>query len=510
MPQSSLTSPVHEEQAELETVAEWLARSPRLVRLLRYIGEKHFRGEDDQLKEYNIAVELFGRPADYFNPSDDAIARVEAHRLRKRLKEYYDSEGKDHIIHISIPPGSYVPVFSRQAAADDAISAAPAEPVAAAPSPLPPPAPARSPRSSYLFAVLAIVAVAAIAAVAIYRVHKPQKARTPAPPAAADASGAAFAQLPLRIMVGYSGPPHLDSSGDLWGPDRYFEGGRAFTRTVTWTGRTSRPLLFEQGRNGEFSYDIPLRPGVYELHLYFVDSSDSQTAASNSNVNTFSIHINGVPVLLGFDVESDALGANIADERVFTDVHPDTDGKLHLKFQGETVLPYLNAIEILPGIPNRQLPIRITTQPTSFTDHLGRHWEPDDYYLDGRLSLAPHPVSGTPDPDLFANERYGHFTYAFPVDLRGQYTVILHFAEFYFGPQAPGGGGVGSRVFNVMCNGVLLLDHFDIYKEAGSLHALTKTFYHLKPTAQGKLNLTLEPVTNNSTISGIEIIDESQ
>jgi hypothetical protein len=71
-------------------------------------------------------------------------------------------------------------------------------------------------------------------------------------------------------------------------------------------------------------------------------------------------------------------------------------------------------------------------------------------------------------------------------------------------------GGNGSRVFRVMCNGVLLLDDFDIYKEAGSLHALTKTFTHLKPTAQGKLNLTFEPIVNNATVSGIEVLDESE
>jgi hypothetical protein len=63
-------------------------------------------------------------------------------------------------------------------------------------------------------------------------------------------------------------------------------------------------------------------------------------------------------------------------------------------------------------------------------------------------------------------------------------------------------------VFRVLCNGDTLLDNFDIYKEAGSLHALIKTFNHLKPTAQGKLDITFEPIANNATVSGIEVIDE--
>ena len=50
-------------------------------------------------------------------------------------------------------------------------------------------------------------------------------------------------------------------------------------------------------------------------------------------------------------------------------------------------------------------------------------------------------ITGTSDPDLFAAERYGHFTYAIPVDSRDRYTIVLHFAEFYFGLTASGVGG---------------------------------------------------------------------
>ena len=75
------------ERAELETVAEALCRSSRLAHLLRYMGEKCFHGEGDQLTEYNIATEVFGRSKTVFDAGEDAIARVEAHRLRKRLKD---------------------------------------------------------------------------------------------------------------------------------------------------------------------------------------------------------------------------------------------------------------------------------------------------------------------------------------------------------------------------------------------------------------------------------------
>jgi hypothetical protein len=91
------------ERAELDAVVEALVRLPRLARLVRCLGEKYFLGQTDQLHEYNIATEVFGRSKTLFDPSEDAIARVETHRLRKKLKEYYETEGKNHAVQISLP-----------------------------------------------------------------------------------------------------------------------------------------------------------------------------------------------------------------------------------------------------------------------------------------------------------------------------------------------------------------------------------------------------------------------
>ncbi len=236
------------------------------------------------------------------------------------------------------------------------------------------------------------------------------------------------------------------------------------------------------------------------MHLFFVTSDPS-----SESYRTFTVRINGEVALSGFDINSDAMGENIADERVFRDVSPADDGMLHIRFVSERGAPQINAIEVLAGIPRKQLPIRLChaehfTLPITVANSGNRTIT----FMSGRMSDQRQEIVGSPDPDLFATERYGHFNYAIPVDTRDQYTLILHFVEFYFGSQAA--GGVGSRVFRVMCNGETLLDNFDIYKEAGSLHVLTKTFYHLKPSAQGKLNLTFEPVVNNATISGIEVL----
>src|SRR5436305_11121362 len=85
-------------------------RAPNLAQVLTYVCAKYFEGAAEQIKEYNIAVEALGRQAD-FDQKRDSIVRVEAHRLRKRLREYYDADGADHAIRIDIPPGQYAPRF---------------------------------------------------------------------------------------------------------------------------------------------------------------------------------------------------------------------------------------------------------------------------------------------------------------------------------------------------------------------------------------------------------------
>src|SRR2546421_773950 len=86
------------------------SRAPNLAQLLTYVCAKYFEGTAEQIKEYNIAVEALGRPPD-FDQKRDSIVRVEAHRLRKRLREYYENEGADHVCQIAIPAGQYAPTF---------------------------------------------------------------------------------------------------------------------------------------------------------------------------------------------------------------------------------------------------------------------------------------------------------------------------------------------------------------------------------------------------------------
>ncbi|MGH9518127.1 MAG: tetratricopeptide repeat protein, partial [Terriglobales bacterium] len=63
-------------------------------------------------KEYEIAIEVFERSADY-DPTVDATVRVEASRLRSRLREYYATQGRHDPILFDLPKGGYSAVFTR-------------------------------------------------------------------------------------------------------------------------------------------------------------------------------------------------------------------------------------------------------------------------------------------------------------------------------------------------------------------------------------------------------------
>ncbi|MGA7323010.1 MAG: hypothetical protein WBX25_00660 [Rhodomicrobium sp.] len=100
-------------------VCEQLARivdSPRFVssarlrRFLTHIVNRTLSGDLDSLKEFSIAMEVFDRTSEY-DPNIDAIVRVEARRLRAKLKEYYEGPGRNDPVLIGLRPGSYVPIF---------------------------------------------------------------------------------------------------------------------------------------------------------------------------------------------------------------------------------------------------------------------------------------------------------------------------------------------------------------------------------------------------------------
>jgi hypothetical protein len=103
-------------QEELERIlaTRWLKDSQQLSALLRHIVEETLAGRADGLKEYSLGLQVFHRPPDY-DPRTDAIVRVQASLLRKRLAAYYENEGSGSTVRIELPRGGYVPEFREHA-----------------------------------------------------------------------------------------------------------------------------------------------------------------------------------------------------------------------------------------------------------------------------------------------------------------------------------------------------------------------------------------------------------
>jgi TolB-like protein/Tfp pilus assembly protein PilF len=85
--------------------------SPQLCRFLRFVVAREVGGQGDQLKEYSVGLEVFGKDAS-FDPRIDPVVRTEARRLRHKLAEYYDNAGQSDEVEIDLPKGGYRPVFS--------------------------------------------------------------------------------------------------------------------------------------------------------------------------------------------------------------------------------------------------------------------------------------------------------------------------------------------------------------------------------------------------------------
>ena len=82
--------------------------APRRQRFLEYIVNETLAGRGERLKGYSIAQEVFDR-SDAFDPNVDPIVRVEAARVRDKLREYYGVDGRSDPIRIDLPKGSYTP-----------------------------------------------------------------------------------------------------------------------------------------------------------------------------------------------------------------------------------------------------------------------------------------------------------------------------------------------------------------------------------------------------------------
>jgi len=102
-------------QVEKILESDSFAGSAQLSKFLHFVVGEFLAGRDSSLKAYTIGVEVFGR-GNEFDPQSDSIVRVEASRLRQKLREYYLTAGRNDGVVIDIPKGSYRPRFTANVA----------------------------------------------------------------------------------------------------------------------------------------------------------------------------------------------------------------------------------------------------------------------------------------------------------------------------------------------------------------------------------------------------------
>ena len=78
--------------------------------LLTYLSEKSLSGDAQNLKEYTVGLDVFGKPPSY-DPRQESVVRMHVGRLRQKLAEYYRTEGLTDPIIVDLPKGAFALTF---------------------------------------------------------------------------------------------------------------------------------------------------------------------------------------------------------------------------------------------------------------------------------------------------------------------------------------------------------------------------------------------------------------
>ncbi len=150
-----------------------------------------------------------------------------------------------------------------------------------------------------------------------------------------------------------------------------------------------------------------------------------------------------------------------------------------------------------------QTPIRVNCGGPKYTDSKGNVWAADFGFKGGKALTNPTPVTGTPDPTLFATYHWDPGTYSFTVP-NGKYQVNLYFVE-----GTPIDEKIGARIFDVAVEGTDVFPNLDIFREVGANTAIIKTT--TTTVSDGTLTIAFKFDTGSEPqVSAIEILPAAQ
>jgi hypothetical protein len=149
-----------------------------------------------------------------------------------------------------------------------------------------------------------------------------------------------------------------------------------------------------------------------------------------------------------------------------------------------------------------------------YLDPDGNLWLPDTYYTSGELNPRPEHISGTKTEFVYQTERWnkGQLTVTIPGVPPGRRTVVLKFAEMYYGVDDKS-GTAGKRAFDININGNVVDKAFDVAARAGGALKALDVRYPVDVGKDGNVVIKFiharpplgDSETNNPKFNGIEI-----
>jgi len=313
-------------------------------------------------------------------------------------------------------------------------------------------------------------------------------------------------QEPIRILCGCSGA-YTDKTGNVWSADKFFVGGEAMTTDAKIDGALPTlddQALYQHGRQGkDFSYVIPVQPGLYTVRLKFAEPKYEWFFSRPFNLN-----INGREVLRNSDICQSARSWRKAHEQVFNYLVPDAAGTINLRFSSgweptkQTDLAMVQAIEVLP---ENRATIRVDCgSDAEFVDWDGFIWCADSHFQGGRTiksrMAVAHASPTLHDQSLYQTARTGKslsYTFAVPA---GLYNVHLKFAELWLKEA-------GMRPMNIDINGRRFWENWDPSTQAGKIGMSADVRAEdIVPDKDGKITISVSAAgANDAILQGIEI-----
>jgi hypothetical protein len=310
-----------------------------------------------------------------------------------------------------------------------------------------------------------------------------------------------------RILCGVN-RPYVDQTGNEWSADRYFQGGEPMASDIAISGAQPTlddQALYQAGRRGkDFTYSIPVTPGLYAVRLKFAEPEHAW-----SFQRPFNLEINGRRVLNNFDVCWIARGPRRAYERVFRYLVPDAKGLLVLHFTaGFEPVPdsapeaMVQAIEVLPE--DKPTIRRDVGSEKPFVDWNSFVWDADADFVGGTTIRSDTPVAhASPtlfDQAIYQTARTGKtLRYVFTVP-PGLHEVQLKFAELWLNE-------IGKRPMHIDINGRRYWEAWDPGTAAGCLGmAMDLRAENIVPDKDGKITLVIAAAGENEAIlQGLQI-----